>query len=102
MSKTLEQRFWEKVDKTPGHGPNGDCWLWIGAIADDGRGIFEKKKARVIAYVLLVGPMLKGYSLVARCNKRECVNPHHQYQSKFQIGRIAQNKKPNFAPREAR
>src|ERR1022692_3302903 len=27
-SKTLEQRFLEKVNKEEGLGPEGDCWLW--------------------------------------------------------------------------
>lgn len=37
MNQREETRFWEKVIKGP--GPSA-CWIWVGAIGDDGYGRF--------------------------------------------------------------
>lgn len=86
-SRPLEERFWEKVDKS------GDCWLWTSALSK-GYGQFAidgvQRRAHRLAYTWLVGPIPEGLSLDhlchgwdATCNLREkcphrrCVNPAH-------------------------
>lgn len=78
---TKEERFWAKVDKTPGHGPNGDCWPWTGALLPDGYGHFRDgdrvRSAHVVSYELANGPMPDGMNGLHSCDYRRCVNPDH-------------------------
>lgn len=92
MNKSLEQRFWSKVEFTD------ECWLWTGAPTRWGYGQFSvgtyKKQKMVrphrLAYELLVGPIPEGLSLDHVCHNRDtecvggtqcihrlCVNPDH-------------------------
>lgn len=74
-------RFREKLDKTPGHGPNGDCWIWTGELDKDGYGRFRVNKKRVrihvYSYQINCGEVPKGICVCHSCDVRNCANPAH-------------------------
>ena len=77
QQKTALQRFEEKYIIDPLTG----CWLWIGAINENGYGLFwhEGKwgKAHRASYELYVGPIPQGRELDHLCRIRRCVNWVH-------------------------
>lgn len=72
--KTLEERFWAKVDKS------GDCWIWKAAISD-GYGKFgwgsTSRRAHRVSFEFTFGPIPDGLDIDHRCHSRACVNPEH-------------------------
>ena len=74
--RTVEERFWEKVDV--GH-PLG-CWEWC-TVGRGGYGQFSvghtKVPAHRFAYEFLVGPIPDGLEMDHLCRNRICVNPDH-------------------------
>lgn len=74
-NRTLEERFWGKVEKTDG------CWLWSAGRDSGGYGSFylngRDTKAHRVSYELLVGPIPSGMDIDHRCFNRGCVNPAH-------------------------
>lgn len=88
--RTPEALFWEKVDKTVGHGPKGDCWAWMaarrgnrtsGQNPDKFYGCFRfKSKAELahrVAYLLTHGVIPEGKEILHTCDFPPCVNPDH-------------------------
>mgnify|MGYP001601937125 CR=1 FL=1 len=76
--KSVDQRFWEKVDK---NGSNG-CWVWGAWTNERGYGLFspthrDKIFAHRWAYENINGPIPEGYQLDHLCRNRICVNPAH-------------------------
>lgn len=72
---SLADRFWLKVDITPG------CWLWKASRYSTGYGCLMNKGgswlAHRISYELNVGPIPEGLELDHLCRVRGCVNPAH-------------------------
>jgi len=81
---TIEERFWAKVDKTPGHGPRGDCWLWTAHINRSGYGWFYKsprtyREAHRVVWEIVNGAIPGGSNVCHRCDTPRCVNPSHLF-----------------------
>ena len=76
----LQERFWEKVDKTV-----GGCWLWTGGKSVQGYGQVgrviagkpTKLPAHRQAFEYLCGPIPEGKVLDHLCRTKICVNPDH-------------------------
>lgn len=73
-------RFWAKVNKSAGQGPDGDCWIFAGNDARYVRFRAYKKSysAHVFSYELHSGATVpKGMQVCHSCDTPKCVNPAH-------------------------
>lgn len=93
MKKTIEERFWSKVDKNGPAMPGMEscCWVWTnGARNHDGYGKFtatgKTKIASRAAWEFSKGPIPVGMCVCHRCDNPPCCNPAHLW-----LGTNAQN-----------
>ena len=78
--KSVEDRFWEKVDQS---GGSDACWEWKGYVGKTGYAIFwwgadrNPEQVHRVAFKLEVGEIPEGMYLDHLCRNRSCVNPSH-------------------------
>lgn len=87
MPRTIEERFWSKVDKdgpVPAHRPElGPCWMWTGRTDRKGYGRFdigeESKQAHRMSMLFAHGSVPGSALVLHLCNNLPCVNQTHLY-----------------------
>jgi hypothetical protein len=74
-------RFMSLVDTTPGYGPKGQCWRWLGTKHGKGYGHFKVgtkcEKAHRISVKLFKGIDIGYLQGCHTCDLPDCVNPDH-------------------------
>ncbi len=80
----MQARFWRQVDKTPGQGPNGKCWIWTGLRHRQGYGKLWDYQGRIIlahrfSWELHNGPIPSGKLVCHDCDNPPCVNPEELF-----------------------
>lgn len=77
MPKSVESRFWDKVNKTD------ECWLWTASVVTGGYGSFgiggRTYGAHRISWELVYGPISEGLCVLHKCDIPKCVRYDHLF-----------------------
>jgi hypothetical protein len=89
-SKSVEDLFWEKIDKTGDDGffafEGTPCWIWTRAVQNQFYGQFDSNRlpngkkhalAHKFAWEIANGSVPEGMHVHHRCRLRRCCNPSH-------------------------
>lgn len=88
--RPLMDKLMEKIEVDPSSG----CWIWKGALNNNGYGILyiklpDGRRAPRLAHRLMyaerIGPLTDGLVLDHLCRVRNCANPEHLEQTTHRI-----------------
>ena len=98
MNQREEKRFWEKVIKGP---TENACWIWVGAIGDDGYGRFWTQTPgsgqrmlrahRAAAEIIYGREEITGRLVTHLCDNPLCVRAELEGAGHLFIGNHAEN-----------
>lgn len=86
------ERFWSHVDKTPGQGPKGECWVWMACRLPSGYGQYNIRRlgkkflSHRFAMIIKHGSIPDGLECLHECDFPACVRDSHLF-----FGTQAQN-----------
>jgi hypothetical protein len=89
LAPRIEERFWGRVNKSPGQGPQGNCWEWMAGCFKQGYGRFwvdsRHLGAHRLAFELTWGVTIpNGLFVCHSCDNMPCCNPDHLWISDHQ------------------
>src|SRR5947207_9417461 len=88
LKGSLSERFERMVDRTPGKGPWGDCWEWMGTREKFGYGRiserlsdgrYRHRQAHAVAWELHSGLAVGDQWVLHRCDNPACVRWDHLF-----------------------
>lgn len=99
------KRFWSHVDKTPGYGPKGTCWIWTKCFYANGYGKlgYDGKidRAHRIAWMLTHGAFPESpLCVLHKCDFRACCRPSHLFSGTRRDNAIDRTRKGRSIPRK--
>jgi hypothetical protein len=105
--KSLEERFWEKVNKNSGvFGADGlyptECYVWTARKKNTGYGQIQRKgkceRAHRVSWELCFGPIPDKQCVLHKCDNPSCVRQDHLFLG-TQLENIAdRDQKKRLAP----